>query len=367
MSTSLSETSLRQTSPAAEHSAQEIRRWIVAEISKVLNVDPREIDPAAPLDSHGVDSVSAISITGKLSTWLDRDLPATLMWDCPSINAIAEKLAGESNAAKAPLPPGVIPMQPRGDRTPVFFFPGVGGHPVSFMAFAGHLGPSQRCYGLTVPGMDGVTEPYSRLEDMAAEMVRTLRLVQREGPYQLAGYSFGGLLAYESARQLTEAGEKVSMLAIYDTFAPGGRSPRPLWQRLALHAYLLIAKPNRLKYLRERIDRFRGIETDDDEDVLSELLSPVVESIEYRIQVIHDANLEAARRYNPAPYPGSALWFIASNRQQHNLFYKIKPSGGWDALCTGGVRVVTLYATHLTMLDVDHARSAAEWLKQFLK
>ena len=120
------------------------------------------------------------------------------------------------------------------------------------MAFASHLGLSQPCYGLTVPGLDGKSEPITKMEDIAAEMVRTLRLLQRKGPYQLAGYSFGGLLAYESARQLVEAGETVSTLAIYDAFAPGGRTPRPLWQRLGLHAYFLLAKTGRLKYLCKR-------------------------------------------------------------------------------------------------------------------
>ena len=81
-------------------------------------------------------------------------------------------------------------------------------------------------------------------------MVRTLQQVQASGPYQLAGYSFGGLLAYEAARQLEEAGQKVSMLAIFDTFTHSGRMPRPMWQRAALHAYVLATQSGRIAYLR---------------------------------------------------------------------------------------------------------------------
>ena len=71
---------------------------------------------------------------------------------------------------------------------------------------------------------------------------------------------------------------------------------------------------------------------------------------------------------SPAAIPAPRwLWFVPSLRQRHNSFYKLDATGGWGALCEGGVRSITLYATHLTMLDVDHAHSAAEWLKKFLR
>jgi thioesterase domain-containing protein/acyl carrier protein len=351
------------SSQSLGRSAADVREWLVGEIARALKVDPAEIDPAAPIDSHGIDSLAAISITGKLSSWLGRNLPATLMWDCPTIDSVAAKLADTD--APPPLPPGVVPFQIRGNRTPIFFFPGVGGHPVTFAPLATVLGASQPSYGLLSPGLDGHGEPLSRVEDIAAAMVSTLRKVRARGPYQLAGYSFGGLLAYEAARQLTQAGESVSMLAIYDTFAPGGRTPRPAWQRLALHGYFLLAQSGRWAYFRDRLSRLQRRNAADPapaapESSNSDQPSPA------RVERIQKLNQAAGERYQPGPYSGAAIWFPATDRQSYNAFYAFDPSGGWGRLCAGGVRVCKLPGSHFTMLDKDHAPGAAEVLRPFL-
>src|SRR6476661_399190 len=85
-------------------SASEIRCWIVNELAGSLKTTPEEIDAAAPLQSLGIDSLAALGMTGGLAGWLGRDLPATLLWDYPSIDAIAEGLAEREDEAEK-LPP----------------------------------------------------------------------------------------------------------------------------------------------------------------------------------------------------------------------------------------------------------------------
>ena len=335
------------------------------EAAQTLHCDPSEVDAAAPLDSHGVDSLGAIHITVKLSTWLNRNLSATLLWDHPTIHSIAEHLA-DTNLPARPTPPrGVIAMQSMGKATPIFFFPGVGGHPVSFTALAAELGHARPCYGLTVPGMDDSTPPLTSIEEIAGVMVRTLQQVQASGPYQLAGYSFGGLLAYEAVRQLEEAGQKVSMLAIFDTFTHSGRMPRPMWQRAALHAYVLATQSGRIAYLREKVARAlrrramlttNGADRSADQDVFAGM----------KIKAIQQLNRQAGRNYRPKPFAGSILFFSADARQKHNIFYRIDPAGGWAELCGGRVQIITLPGTHLTLLDQHNAPIAAEKLRGFL-
>ncbi len=115
-----------------------------------------------------------MGITGELAEWLNRDLPATLMWDYTSIDGICEGLAHQ-HAAKAPTLPGVVNLQPQGARRPLFFFPGLGGHPVTFAGMASHFAPNQPCFGLTVPGLHGEEPPLSRVENIAAAMLKNLR------------------------------------------------------------------------------------------------------------------------------------------------------------------------------------------------
>ncbi|MCP4659563.1 MAG: alpha/beta fold hydrolase, partial [bacterium] len=82
------------------------------------------------------------------------------------------------------------------------------------------LGSDQPLYGLQSRGLEGDEEPLTRIEEMAAHYLGELRAVQPRGPYQLTGWSFGGLVAYEMARQLAAAEEEVASLVLIDAGAP---------------------------------------------------------------------------------------------------------------------------------------------------
>jgi len=346
-------------------SADDIRAWVVAELARSLNVGPGAIDPAAPLETLGVDSLSAIGMTGALSAWLVRDLPATLMWEHGSINALAEALADSDAIAEPRSWPGVVNLQPQGDRVPLFCFPGRGGHPAIFSALAIQLRPMYPCYGLVVPGYGGEQIPLARVEEIAAAMLATIRRVQPSGPYQLAGYSFGGLLAYETAQQLTAEGEQVSLLAVYDTFTPAGRIVRPRWQKLALHAWLLLTSRDYLQYLRNRLKR-RKARRNAPANKAEPAASDAVTTPRQGAVAAFLADDRAAANYRPLPCPGAMVLFRATDRAVHNAFYKMDETNGWGALARGGVRVVTIPGTHGNMLDADHAQGAAAGLRTWL-
>ena len=74
--------------------------------------------------------------------------------------------------------------------------------------------------GLQARGIDGVEPPHASIEEMAAAYLPEIRAVQPEGPYLLAGYSGGGLVALEIARALDAVGERVDFLGFIDTFIP---------------------------------------------------------------------------------------------------------------------------------------------------
>lgn len=71
-----------------------IQEWMIAKIREVQRLDTADIDVRAPLETYGLGSVQAVSLVGDLEEWLDRPLPSTLFWDYPSIEAIANHLAG---------------------------------------------------------------------------------------------------------------------------------------------------------------------------------------------------------------------------------------------------------------------------------
>ena len=345
-------------------SAADIRFWICNELARSLKVNPSTIDTAEQLQSFGLDSLAALELTGGLASWLNRDLPATLMWDYASIDAMAHGLADHDAPIKSPLPPGVIEFQGNGNQTPVFFFPGSSGHPVSFAALSEHL-LSRPCYGLTVPGLDGKEKPFTSVEDIAATILKRIRQVQPSGPYELAGYSFGGLLAYEAAQQLVASGETVSIVAIYDTFTPAGRKPRPFWQRLAVHAYHLVSRSDRLQYVLYGLRRKNKIAPPEQAEPKPPSAGDVGPAAPDRIDV-DPINSLAAASYNPRPYAGRVVVFRAAERRESNRFYKLDPTNGWGILTRENLEVIDLPGTHFTMMDRAQSAAAAELLRPFL-
>ena len=87
------ETTNRSASETTIHSASEIAEWIAARVAGEMKIAPSEIDLNQDLTTFGMDSIAAFTLTGDLAEWLDRDLRATLMWEYPSIQALAEYLS----------------------------------------------------------------------------------------------------------------------------------------------------------------------------------------------------------------------------------------------------------------------------------
>lgn len=95
----------RSFAPRRQASAGEIRTWIAGQLSTMLDLPRADIDIGAPFSAFGLDSLKAVSLAGELETWLGRELPPTLLWDYPSIDALATHLATpDLNIRPAPRP-----------------------------------------------------------------------------------------------------------------------------------------------------------------------------------------------------------------------------------------------------------------------
>jgi thioesterase domain-containing protein len=96
---------------------------------------------------------------------------------------------------------------------------GAGLNVLLFNTLAMNMSPEQPVYGLQAKGLNGVEDPLNNIEDIAAHYIAAIRQQNPNGPYALAGYSFGGIIAWEMAKQLQAMGKEVKMLAMFDTYA----------------------------------------------------------------------------------------------------------------------------------------------------
>jgi amino acid adenylation domain-containing protein/non-ribosomal peptide synthase protein (TIGR01720 family) len=187
---------------------------VLAELwAQVLGVERVGVDER--FFELGGDSLKAMRLLQKAQAALGCEVPLASVLSGGTVRAMA-----------AALDRGARPGQPlvalqTGDGAPIFcVHPDGPGHVGCYVALARALGPEVPVYGLQDPGC--VTSHYRELtlEERAAWYLEGVRRVQPSGPYHLFGWSFGGLAAYEMARQLRAAGEEVKLLAMADTLAP---------------------------------------------------------------------------------------------------------------------------------------------------
>jgi acyl carrier protein len=74
-----------------------IRAWLLANCAEALGIPPESLDPSAPLSDYGLGSMQAVNLVGDLEEWLGRKLPATLLWDYPTLDAVASELTRPSD------------------------------------------------------------------------------------------------------------------------------------------------------------------------------------------------------------------------------------------------------------------------------
>jgi thioesterase domain-containing protein len=194
--------------------------------------------------------------------------------------------------------------------------------------------------------VDGRLPLLPTIEAMAAQYVAAIRTVEPVGPYRLMGYSGGGVIALEMARQLRQSGAEVGLLAMIDTLAPAAArlkiSPlKKIW--LMRHWSLDFAlgwrerrrhtQAGQANHALALQQRARG------EPLAPELASALLYS--------HFVDVQA--RYEPQPYDGPML--LCRARQGYTPYLNAGPCLGWQAHVQGELRVVEIDGSHVSMLS----------------
>lgn len=81
--------SYQEDVPQQQRTLTEIQNWLISYLAELLQIEAKEIDIKIPFDSYGLDSATAIGLTGDLESWLAIELDPTLIYDYPSVEILS--------------------------------------------------------------------------------------------------------------------------------------------------------------------------------------------------------------------------------------------------------------------------------------
>jgi len=256
----------------------------------------------------------------------------------------------------------LVPIRASGKRPPLFCVHGVGGHIFPFLDLANHLGIEQPVYGLQAKtAREGEKRT---IEGMAVEYVEELERFQPDGPYFLAGFSFGGFVAYEMARQLATKGKKIALLALFDTKASSLPRFRESLSRARFIHYRIRAFVEKSLFRLSEVGLASVIRNtngkDESTDHREMILGDVdADTLPVHFREIMEANQAALRKYVPGRY-GGLISLFKSSYYGRGVFY------GWRELTSGGVRISEVPGTHRGMMQEPNVRILAEQLSRYI-
>lgn len=166
----------------------------------------------------GGHSILAVEVMSSLDKKIDTQLPLTTIFKHPTVRSFAALLEnGEEMEAANPSWSSLVPIKPEGSKPPIYVIHGVAANITNYFKLIDHVDKDQPIYGLQAKGLNGLDSPNVGLENIAAHYVNEILAHNPEGPYHIGGYSFGGYVAFEMARQLIAKNKPMGKLIIFDT------------------------------------------------------------------------------------------------------------------------------------------------------
>lgn len=296
----------------------------------------------------GGNSLLAASMLIEVENVFGRAVSLGSFFQMPTIealaNALQEKL--EDNSRQS-----LVAIQPHGSKSPLFCVHTRTGNVINYYRMSQHLDREQPIYGLQARGLSSDKILDYQVEAMAHSYIKEIQRLQPTGPYFLCGYSFGGLVAYEMAQQLVQAGQEIGLLALIDTYCSTG-------------PWFDFSAPTLFGQLRAKLGA--GVRRVHQEWLsLGYFRSHSPQAVLERVVAINE---RAIRSYKPQPYSGSVLLLRATQLpEKANLTPQfVDKTLGWGKLVTGGVEVCSVSGDHFDLVKESNVCEWATHLKHFL-
>jgi amino acid adenylation domain-containing protein len=342
---------------------------------EVLHLQPIGVkDNFFDLGGH---SLLAVHLFAQIEQKFGKKLPLATLFQSGTVEALAKLLCleeatshqltevGEDTSVNSWSP--LVAIQPNGSKPPLFLIHALGGEVLCYRPLAMNLGADQPVYGLQQQGLDGEQPLLTRVEDMAAQYIQAMQTVQPNGPYYIAGYSFGGVLALEIAQQLHSQGEKVGLFAMIDTYVPGTEKRSPFFMRVVEHMNNFIQQGP--AYLQRKLVGWSEWGKFHIQHKYKQLLK-VSESLPESDQHLDilDANTKTHNQYTYQVYPGSMTLLRTDDKNRDEAEgMQYDPLFGWGEVISGEIDVHHIPGSHYTLLEEPNVKVLAEKLQLCLE
>ncbi|MFF7385292.1 amino acid adenylation domain-containing protein [Streptomyces griseoluteus] len=315
----------------------------------------------------GGNSLLGVRLISTIRKELGISLPMASLLAAPTVAAQAASLVAHRPRRSRTL----LPLR-LGTGRPTFCVAPVGGTAFCYLDLARSLPGDGPVHGLQSIGVEPGEQPLTSIAEIAAAHLATARAAQPEGPLRLVGWSFGGLVAYEMARQCADSGAEVELLALIDPALPpallpgtarsGEEEPEVIAAYLSfldrLHEVDMAVDVAELTAMtpagrrQELVTRLRDAQLVPADATAGEGL---------RLFEVFRANWRALGDYRPTPYPGRALIFSADDAARDERAAAAVRQ--WLRLCTGDTTALSLAGDHYAAVKAPNtdlvARSVA--------
>jgi amino acid adenylation domain-containing protein len=367
----------------------EIESQLTTIWEEVLDIQPIGVkDNFFALGGH---SLLAMRVFVQIEQKLGQHLPLTTLLEAPTVEQLAHVISQRDENLKndqskietqnttnetrqadaASTRSSLVCMQPNGSKPPLFCVHALGYSVLYYQNLANYLGTDQPFYALQPRGLDGKQPLLTRIEDMASHYIREIQTVQPEGPYFLGGASFGGLVAWEMAQQLVAQGQKVALLALFDTPGLGFFRRAPLSKRIRNHLNSL--SKLRFTYIYQQLKNksdwlsiiFKQEIKKKSASTIPQQLPPSPTHKELKL-IVEAANKQAQRNYVLRAYSGLVICFRATTHLAPSEGWELDPQMGWGDLAQGKLEIHPVPGDHDSIFREPNVRTLAEELRACL-
>jgi thioesterase domain-containing protein/acyl carrier protein len=308
----------------------------------------------------GGHSLIAVKVMTLIEKELGTRLPLSILFKYPTIQQLGVFL--ESKAELNKEWKSIVPIQPSGSRPPIYLVHGAGLNVMPFHSLAKYLDKDQPLYGIQSKGMNEENTKYESIEEIARNYIEELSENSPSGEIILGGYSLGGIIAFEMAKQLKNSRITVKKLILFDSYATFIKDPhRPKNKLLAkIHLKLLVTHPSVLRDIKYKSisKKLNGL------FIKLKLKTKKSESpILQRINKIKALHLAACKNYTPGFYEGEITLLRAKIRT--NYFFEPEFLG-WKAF-SRSINIIEVEGTHTGLFIEPNDKKIATIIKQVVE